>query len=175
MEKSTKVLGWKANVLFVLVPCLMFSFGFALYPFYNMVCEWLGITGKIDIESVEIVTTEGVNIDDSRIVNVRFVTVNNEAMPWEFESTLTNLYMNPGDVKTVEFRIKNPTDKLMVGRFIPVVSPAYLADHLRKVNCFCFDAIPMLPGEEQMVSVQFFVDPELEQEHESLKLVLYTF
>ena len=63
--------------LIVAVP-LMFAFGFALVPLYDVFCEVTGINGKVfqSEYSEELVT------DDGRTIAIQFISTNNENMPW---------------------------------------------------------------------------------------------
>ena len=66
--------------LVVAVP-LMFAFGFALVPLYDVFCEVTGINGKVfqSEYSEELVT------DDGRTIAIQFISTNNENMPWTFK------------------------------------------------------------------------------------------
>ena len=59
--------------LIVAVP-LMFAFGFALVPLYDVFCEVTGINGKVfqSEYSEELVT------DDGRTIAIQFISTNNE-------------------------------------------------------------------------------------------------
>ncbi len=66
--------------LVVAVP-LMFAFGFALVPLYDVFCEVTGINGKVfqSEYSEELVTDKG------RTISLQFISTNNENMPWTFK------------------------------------------------------------------------------------------
>ena len=66
--------------LIVAVP-LMFAFGFALVPLYDVFCEVTGLNGKVfqSEHSDELV------VDDGRQISLQFISTNNENMPWTFK------------------------------------------------------------------------------------------
>mgnify|MGYP006223480887 FL=1 len=66
--------------LIIAVP-LMFAFGFALVPLYDVFCEVTGINGKVfQSENAEKLLT-----DQGRPLGLQFISTNNENMPWTFE------------------------------------------------------------------------------------------
>ena len=66
--------------LIIAVP-LMFAFGFALVPLYDVFCEVTGLNGKV-FQSEH---TESLVIDDGRSISLQFISTNNENMPWTFQ------------------------------------------------------------------------------------------
>ena len=65
--------------LVIAVP-LMFAFGFALVPLYNVFCEVTGINGKVFQSD----NAEKLVIEDGRPLGLQFISTNNENMPWTF-------------------------------------------------------------------------------------------
>jgi len=57
---------------------LMFGFGFALVPLYEVFCDITGLNGKNFTQGPAAITA----VDRSRTVKVQFVTVNPADMPW---------------------------------------------------------------------------------------------
>ena len=62
--------------LVIAVP-LMFAFGFALVPLYNVFCEVTGINGKV----FQTDNAEKLVIEDGRPLGLQFISTNNENMP----------------------------------------------------------------------------------------------
>ena len=73
----------------LLVVVLMFGFGFALVPLYNVFCQVLGINGKTGIEATTVM--EPLTVDESRWITVEFVTTLNQSMPWYFKPTVKKM------------------------------------------------------------------------------------
>ncbi|MEZ7985412.1 MAG: cytochrome c oxidase assembly protein, partial [Pseudomonadales bacterium] len=65
----------------VVVTVVMFGFGFALVPLYDLFCDVTGLNGKTNSEAFIPVAEL---IDTSRNVTVQFIATNNENMSWEF-------------------------------------------------------------------------------------------
>ena len=139
---------------------LMFGFGFALVPLYDVFCEVTGLNGKITRTGA----IETVEADTSRQVRVRLIGINNEGMPWEFSPQQSLLTVNPGEMKQTAFQAYNPTGRSMVAQAIPSVSPGVAAQYLHKVNCFCFNAQPLQAGARADMPLLFVIDKELPPE-----------
>ncbi len=136
---------------------LMFGFGFALVPLYEVFCDITGLNGKNFNEGPAAISS----IDRSRTVKVQFVTVNPADMPWEFRPNERTMRVFPGEDKVTAFYAKNPTPEWMVAQAVPSVTPSEAAPYLHKVNCFCFDRQPLEAGADTEMPLVFVVDPEL--------------
>ncbi len=139
----------------------MFGFGFALVPLYDVFCEITGINGKTDNTAA---VYESVIVDDSRTVTVEFLTRTHTGMPWKFEAQTQRIEVHPGELNTVEFYVRNPASRPIIGQAIPSVSPGTAALYLNKTECFCFNHQPLQAGEEALMPMQFYVDPQLPED-----------
>lgn len=136
----------------------MFGFGFALVPLYDVLCDALGINGKTsDIAAVY----ESVEIDKSRLITVDFITRINTGMPWHFRTETKRIKVHPGEMNQVDFFVKNPATTRIVGQAIPSVSPGPAAIYMNKTECFCFEQQTLQAGEEMLMPMRFYVDPQL--------------
>jgi cytochrome c oxidase assembly protein subunit 11 len=138
---------------------LMFGFGFALVPLYDVFCEVTGLNGKITNTGPVAVT----QADTSREVQVRMLGINNEGMPWRFVPRESVIVVNPGEMRQTAFMAMNPTTQQMVAQAIPSVSPGEAAQYLHKVNCFCFNAQTLAGGEQVEMPLLFTIDADLPQ------------
>ena len=136
---------------------LMFGFGFALVPLYEVFCDITGLNGKNFNEGPAAISS----VDRSRTVKIQFVTVNPADMPWEFRPNERTMRVFPGEDKVTAFYAKNPTPEWMVAQAVPSVTPSEAAPYLHKVNCFCFDRQPLDAGADTEMPLVFVVDPDL--------------
>lgn len=151
----------------VLGTVLMFGFGFALVPLYDVFCRITGLNGKI-FRTGEV--TEVVEVDQERSIKVRFISVFNEDMPWDFAPMQSVYRVNPGKMQQTAFIAHNPTDRNMIAQAVPSVSPAEAAQYLHKVNCFCFDKQPLDAGANAEMPMVFYIDPEIPKHLNSVTL-----
>lgn len=146
----------------------MFAFGFALVPLYDLLCDITGLNGKTGGQYE--FDPAMVQSDKSRLLKINFITNTNGGMVWEFRPEKGGIRVHPGELKTVNFIVRNPTDKVMVGQAIPSVSPGRAAEHFHKTECFCFEQQVLQPGEEMLMPMRFLVGPELPKNIESISL-----
>lgn len=158
-DKLSRINRRSITKLMIAVVC-MFGFAYALAPLYYAVCEALGIGGRTN--SVPIVEVpEGMQKDEDRSILVRFVTRSAQGMPWDFEPMERAVRVHPGEIKAVNFRVRNRTGEDMVGQAIPSLVPGQAAPHFKKTQCFCFDQQPLVAEGEEVMPMIFYLDPAI--------------
>jgi cytochrome c oxidase assembly protein subunit 11 len=136
----------------------MFGFGFALVPLYDVFCDLTGINGKTS-DTAAVYTD--IQIDKNRTITVDFITRTHTGMPWEFEARTRRVEVHPGEMSQVDFYARNPSSIDIVGQAVPSVSPGTAALYMNKTECFCFNHQPLAAGEETLMPMRFYVDPQL--------------
>ncbi len=157
------------NLLFVVLG--MFCFGFALVPLYDVFCEYTGLNGKT---GVQYVSEEQMQVDATREIKVEFLANVNNGMPWEFKPVTKAVRVHPGEATRIEYVAKNNTNRDIVGRATPSVSPGQAAAYFQKTECFCFTEQVLKAGEEKVMPVVFIVDPAIDEDVHEISLS-YTF
>jgi cytochrome c oxidase assembly protein subunit 11 len=151
----------------LLVTALMFGFGFALVPLYDVFCEVTGINGKTsNVPATALV--DGVDI--SREITIEFLARPNKDMPWIFKPEIRRLTVHPGEVHVMNYFAENPTGQMIVGQAVPSVSPGQAALYLHKIECFCFTQQQLAAGRNMLMPVQFYVDPALPAQFSTITL-----
>ena len=146
----------------------MFAFGFALIPLYDLICDVTGLGGKTGGQYTY--DEAAVAPDRSRLVGVNFLTNANGNMPWEFRSEKGGVRVHPGELKAVNFVVRNPTNRVMVGQAVPTLVPPVAAKYFHKTECFCFERQVLQPGEELVMPMRFIVGRELPKNVQSVSL-----
>ena len=157
------------HLLFVVV--IMFGFGFALVPLYDVFCDITGLNGKTGDQYV---SAEPIQIDTSREIKVEFLANLNAEMPWEFKPLTNIVKVHPGEAARVEYVARNKTDRDIVGQAVPSVTPGLAAAHFQKTECFCFTEQVLKAGEEKIMPVVFMIDPSVDEDVHEVTLS-YTF
>lgn len=155
----------------VAVTAGMFGFGFALVPLYDMLCDAIGLNGKVEMRAAD---TTGAAVDLERTVTVEFVTTVNGGRLWQFHAEKPSIEVHPGQLYTVNFLATNTETHALVAQAVPQVSPWDAAKHLKKTECFCFNNQPFTAGEQKTMPVVFMLDPELPK-HVDRVTLSYTF
>ncbi|EPJ46341.1 MAG: hypothetical protein OFPII_21560 [Osedax symbiont Rs1] len=134
---------------------LMFGFGFALVPLYDVFCRVTGINGKVDL-------TPGAYLAgaiSSRSIKIQFIAVNNQTMPWKFKPKEPSMNVKLGQTYQTAYLAANMTENDMVAQAVPSVSPSAAAAYLQKVDCFCFNRQPLAAGEQKEMGLAFNILP----------------
>lgn len=161
----------KSALRLALAAVLMFGFGFAMVPLYDLFCEVTGLNGKVQ----EAVVKVPMEVDTSRTVTVQLIASNNAQMPWRFTSLQDEIELHPGDWKQVGFWVENVTDKHMVSQSVPSVTPARAAQYIEKSECFCFQQQPLEAGESKQMNLVFTVSPDLPKDIHTVSMVYTLF
>ncbi len=155
----------------VLLVTVMFGFGYALVPLYDVFCDITGLNGKT---GDKISLNEPRAVDESRLVRVTFLATLNDSMPWEFKPDENFVEVHPGKPMTISYTAKNRSSKTITGQAVPSVAPGLAAAYFQKTECFCFTQQALKPGEEKVMPVTFIVDSELPS-HMNELILSYTF
>lgn len=154
---STKQANKKTVMLLGLVVLLMFGFGFALVPLYDLYCKETGANGKtFQVEEVVEARTA-----PSRSIKVRFDTMVNSLLPWRFQSKTETIVVETGKTYEIYFEAQNLSDHAIVGQAVPSVSPWQGAPYFNKTECFCFKQQTLNAGEKREMVLRFTVDPNI--------------
>ncbi len=155
----------------VFMAVAMFGFGFLLVPIYDAFCEITGLGGKTNSVAATDVSTE---VDQTREINLEFVTTVNQYAPWEFHSQVKKMTVHPGGMYEAIFIARNLTNETKIAQAVPSVAPQQAAKHFRKLECFCFTSQEFAPGEEKEMPVRFIIDSDLPDYIDTITLS-YTF
>lgn len=155
----------------LLLVVMMFGFGYALVPLYDVFCEVTGLNGKT---GDQVVVQEQRVVDETRLVKVVFLASLNDSMPWRFKPEQSSIEVHPGKPTTVNYIAKNISDKNLIGQAVPSVAPGLAAAYFQKTECFCFTQQELKPGEEKIMPVTFIVDSQLPEKMNEL-ILSYTF
>ncbi|CAM3489171.1 cytochrome c oxidase assembly protein [Parendozoicomonas haliclonae] len=146
----------------------MFAFVFwVMVPLYNVLCQVTGLNGKTDPNPYKTVPAA---VDTSRTITVQFLATNNKGMNWDFKPSVHQVKVHPGEVGSLNFYVRNPSGKNMVGQAIPSVTPFEATDYLHKTECFCFTSQPLEGHEEKDMPLKIIVDQDLPKHINKLTL-----
>ena len=155
----------------LLISVSTFFFGvFAMPPLYAKFCE---ITG-IGQAGVRLGKAPEVSLVSDRKVTILLDANANSELPWEFEPVERRVTVNIGEASETSYRVLSLVDKETSGRAVYNVSPPEAARHFVKTECFCFSQQNLAAGQEKVMPVRFYIDPELPEDIPEITLS-YTF
>ena len=160
-----------------LAAVLMFGFGFALVPLYNVMCEALGLNGKSS--ALTGAATAGPQAGPAsgtpgREVVIEFVANTNAELAWDFRPAVARMTVRVGETAETVYVAHNRSTHAVTGQAVPSVAPGLAAKHFQKIECFCFTEQTLAAGEQKDMKVRFRVDPALADSVHTLTLS-YTF
>ena len=155
-----------------MIPLLMFGFGFALVPLYDVFCDITGLNGKTGrIEASQI---DASLVDTSRTIEVRFLAGTNTGLPWSFKPLVKKMEVHPGQVYEAVYRVRSSSKDSTLGQAVPSVSPGQAAQHFNKTECFCFTQQELAGFETRDMPLRFIVGTDISEKIEQITLS-YTF
>ncbi|MBV9151621.1 MAG: cytochrome c oxidase assembly protein [Alphaproteobacteria bacterium] len=141
--------------LLAAVVCGMIGLSFASVPLYRLFCQATGFGG-----TTQRATAAPGHISDA-VVTVRFDAETSADLGWEFRPLESAVQVHPGEQREVFFRAVNRSAETITGSAIYNVTPTKTGIYFDKLQCFCFNAQQLGPGESRDMGVVFFVDPDL--------------
>jgi cytochrome c oxidase assembly protein subunit 11 len=141
--------------LLAAVVCGMVGLSFASVPLYRLFCQATGFGGTTQRAAA----APGAVAD--ALVTVRFDAATAPELGWEFRPLETAVKVHPGEQREVFFRATNRTSETVTGTATYNVTPTKTGIYFDKLQCFCFNAQQLGPGESRDMGVVFFVDPDL--------------
>lgn len=149
------------NTLIILFGVLFFMLclSFASVPLYRAFCQKTGFGGTPQITSL---------LPDrvlDRTVKIHFNTDVNGELPWTFKPLQREVVVKLGELGLAFFQVHNRSDKPIVGIASYNVTPDKAGLYFNKVACFCFEEQIIGAGETVDMPVQFFLDPDLDDEN----------
>ena len=165
--QSHRKLVWKL----LLIVALSFAFGFALVPLYDVFCKLTGLNGKtVGLGGISTEMRTASPIDLQRVVTVEFTGTVMPGLAWDVEPVLTRLDLHPGELHQARYRVRNLSERTIVGQAVPSVSPGQAALNFEKLDCFCFRQQTLAPGETKELPLTFIVKPELDRDIRTITL-----
>lgn len=138
---------------------LMFGFGFALVPLYDVMCDALGINGKTNSEAQ--IQPQGMEVDSSRVIHVEFMAHINQGVDWELRPKQASMDVHPGQVIQTAYVAVNRSSERMIGQAVPSVSPGLAASHFNKIECFCFQQQGLDSQQTAELPLIFYIEPNV--------------
>ena len=94
-------------------------------------------------------------------ISINLITSVHPSLSWDFKPIKPNIKVEPGEVTTAEYIVENLGDTETSGIATFVYFPSQFGTYISKINCFCYDAQTLKPGEQDKYTLVFFIDPEV--------------
>lgn len=137
----------------------MVGLAFASVPLYQLFCQVTGFGGTTQVADAN---PKGVI---AREMKVRFDVNIERGLDWTVKAAAP-ITDRIGQVDTVNYLATNNSDKPLTGQAIFNVVPEKAGVYFNKIECFCFTEQTLQPGETVEMPIVFFVDPDIDENHE---------
>ena len=94
-------------------------------------------------------------------IKTKLITNVHKDLPLQFKSDTNNISIVPGEVKTINYVVKNISNKTTSGIAVFQIYPSELKPFITKLNCFCDEKQTLKPGQENKYSLVLLVDPKV--------------
>ena len=101
------------------------------------------------------------NGENSQTIKAKLITSVHKDLPFDFETEEANVLIVPGEVKTINYTVKNLSKKSINGMATFQVYPSELKDFMTKLNCFCYEEQTLKGGEKEKYSLVLLIDPKV--------------
>ena len=149
---------------------LMFGFGFALVPLYNLLCQVTGTQSIALRAETGRTAATAETIDASRLVTVKFDVTVSPDLPWDFAPVTPVIQVHPGQIYEINFSADNRSSSNITGQAIPSLAPWQATAYFHKLECFCFNRQTLNGNQHANMPLRFMVSPDLPPEINSLTL-----
>jgi cytochrome c oxidase assembly protein subunit 11 len=135
-----------------------FAFGYALVPFYNVLCAITGLGDQTALARRAVAVEKP---DLNRTITVDFMAELPTIGSWTFHPLVRSIQIHPGKLYSAEYFAQNLTGHATVAQAVPNISPSKAAAYFHKTECFCFSPQRFAKDEGKTMPVRFIVDPQL--------------
>ena len=134
---------------------VMVGLSFAAVPLYRIFCQATGFEGTTQRAAA------APAVVSSRVITVRFNADTDPGLPWSFAPKQTAITVKVGQQAMAFYRAQNNSPETVVGQAVYNVTPLKAGLYFDKIQCFCFSAQRLGPGESVDMPVVFFVNPDM--------------
>ena len=126
-----------------------------LYRTFCQITGWGGTTQRAETSAGTVLARE---------ITVRFDASVTKGLPWSFRPEQVSQTLHVGETGLAYYEATNLSDAPVVGTASFNVQPAKAGEYFVKIECFCFTAQILQPGETMSMPVTYFVDPEMDDD-----------
>ena len=141
----------------IAVGMFVFAVGI-LPPMYDVICDITGLNGKTSNEAD---SADAAVVQEDRLITVQFLADTDPEMPWDFRPVERSIQVHPGEIRKVDFHVRNREPNWIVGQAIPSLTPSQATPYFKKTECFCFNQQELQGGDAKDMPLIFYIDPNL--------------
>lgn len=136
----------------------MIMLAYAFVPLYRIFCQVTGFGGTIQYSR----TSAGYL--GSKVIKISFDANIADDLNWQFVPLNRDISLITGQNAVIFYKAVNLSTEDIIGTAIYNVTPHAAGKYFNKIECFCFQEQLLKKGEEAIMPVSFFIDPEIEKD-----------
>ena len=112
-----------------------------------------------------------------REIKIKLLAKIDGDLNWEFKSLESEIDVKIGENNIIKYHGKNLSDKTITSTADFVVNPEAAQVYLVKTECFCFTEQTLKPGESQIFTMVFYIDPSIDSDwyFDNLEELVFTY
>ena len=112
-----------------------------------------------------------------RMMTIKFNAEVDGSLQWDFQSLKNAIEIKVGQNSIIKYEGKNLSNKTFTATAEFIVLPEKIIPYLIKTECFCFTKQTLAPGESQIFTMVFFLDPslDLDKDLDNIKDLVFTY
>ena len=99
--------------------------------------------------------------NNNQRISAKLITSVHKDLPLEFKTDKNLIILKPGEVKTINYYVRNLSEKKITGMATFQVYPPELKEYMTKMNCFCYEEQTFKVGEKEKYALVLLVDPNV--------------
>lgn len=138
----------------------MVALTFAAVPLYRL---YVKVTGYGGLKQSAAIAPGAIL---KRTMTVQFDSNVASGLPWTFKPLAASQTLRIGELGEARFRVQNNAKTPVTAAATFNVLPFEAASYFRKVQCFCYTAQTLAPGEARDFAVSYFIDPRIAKDRD---------
>ena len=112
-----------------------------------------------------------------RTMTINFVSKVDSSLEWELKPLQESINLKIGENKIITYQGKNLSNKTITATADFIASPDSILPYIVKTECFCFTEQTLKPGEVQIFTMVFYLDPSLDEDNnlDGLKKLIFEY
>ena len=112
-----------------------------------------------------------------RKMTINFKAEKESSLQWNFQSLQESINIKVGENSIIHYKGTNLSNKSITVTADFLAFPEKITPYLIKTECFCFTEQTLNPGESQIFTMVFFLDPSLDSDKdlEDIKDLVFTY
>ena len=111
------------------------------------------------------------------MMTIKFNAEVDSSLQWDFQALKDAIEIKVGQNSIVKYEGKNLSNKTITATADFIALPEKIIPYLIKTECFCFTEQTLAPGESQIFTMVFFLDPSLDSDKDldNIKDLVFTY